>query len=66
MLANFFTQNRKNFIANKLGEIGTAIIIAIVIGEFLSEHHFNYLRFITGLSIAFVCYMFASIVMPKD
>ena len=66
MLAQFFTKKRKVFIANKLGEIGTAIIIAFMIGEFVSTKDFHYLKFLIGFGAAIVLYMFAIIVTPKN
>lgn len=66
MLANFFTKKRKEFIANKLGEIGTALVIAFVIGEFVSQTPFNYPKFIIGFGIAIVFFISATIATPKN
>ncbi len=66
MPINFFSIKRRNFIANKLGEIGTAIIIAFVIGGFISNENFNYLRFLIGFGAAIMLYIFAIIVTPKN
>lgn len=66
MLAEFFTKSRKKFVASKLGDIGTALIIAFVIGELLSDKAFNYYKFILSLIVAIVFYSFATIATPKN
>jgi hypothetical protein len=66
MNETFFSNKRKEFIADKFGNIGTAIIIAFVIGEFLSAEPIHYTRFIIGFGGAIVLYYLGTIVTPKN
>lgn len=66
MREEFLSKKRKEFIADKFGNIGTAIIISFVIGEFLSDQSFHYPRFIIGFGGAIVLYCLGTIVTPRD
>lgn len=62
----FLTKKRREFIANRFGDIGNAVLIALVIGEFVSSEPFNNLRFSVGLGIVIAFYVFGAITIPKE
>jgi hypothetical protein len=66
MKEGFFSKKRRKFIADAFREIGTAVVISLVIGEFVSNEPFSYQRFLIGLGSAIVFYAFGTIVTPKE
>ncbi|MBI4359572.1 MAG: hypothetical protein HY564_00570 [Candidatus Jacksonbacteria bacterium] len=66
MVEIFLTKKRREFIANRFGDVGNAVLIALVIGEFVSSEQFNFLRFSVGLGIAIAFYAFGAIIIPKE
>lgn len=66
MTRGIISKKRREFIAHKFGEIGTAVIASLVIGEFLSNEPFHFERFIIALSVASVAYICGALVMPNE
>ncbi len=66
MAKEVISKKRREFIAYKFGEIGTAVIASLVIGEFLSNEPFHYERFIVALGVASVAYICGALVMPNE